>query len=225
MIIVTIALLAALCTISIGANQTINAQEEQFNITTTQGGGTADIKVSLNPGEGNVTVITPNNSTTLENVTAEPIANDTGIIVVPENTTVTEVDNQTTVVVTPEPPCGCPVANETGPEEGALAPVIVTPAPGQEVITENGTELVANESQEEPIPVPPQEPEPAPVEPETGGGGNDTIVITPAPAPEEGGGGSGGGNDTGSNETGGGNGGGNITGASSSMQFLPFIPT
>lgn len=214
--IVTIAaVLAVLCAIS--ANQTTFAQEEQFNITSTQGGGTADIKVSLNPGEGNVTIITEDNSTTLENVTAEPIANDTGIIVVPENTTVTEVDNQTTVVVTPEPPCGCPVANETGPEdEGALAPVIVTPAPGQEVITENGTELVANESQEEPIPVPvPTEPEPTPapvpVEPETGGG-NDTIVITPAPAPEGGGGG---------NETGG----GNITGASSSMQFLPFIPT
>jgi hypothetical protein len=86
-----------------------------------------------------------------------------------------------TVVTPPEPePCECP-AVEPPAEEGPIDPVLVTPAPGQQVITENGTELVANESQEEPIPIP--EPTEPPVD--DNGTGTNGNVTEPIPAPEE----------------------------------------
>jgi hypothetical protein len=146
----------------VGTQATVNAQT--FDITTSQEGqGEAVITVQL---ATNNTVVIPPNGTIIEvpgNITQ--VDNDT-VVITPDNETVTDLPGNVTVITPPEPePCGCPPVEEpaTG---GPIDPVIVTPAPGQEVITENGTELIANESQDEPVIVP--EPEPAP-ENETGG--------------------------------------------------------
>jgi preprotein translocase subunit YajC len=145
---------------------------QAFDITTEQGEESAVITIKL---ATNNTIVIPPNGTLIEvpgNVTQ--IDNDT-VVIAPGNETITELPGNVTVITPPEPePCGCPeappatAANET---QGPLQPVVVTPAPGQEVITQNGTELIANESQEEPIPVP----EPI---------GNETAAITPPAEPE-----------------------------------------
>jgi hypothetical protein len=189
-------LLASVLTLSIVGLTTTNMTTAQpFDITTEQGDKEALITVKL---ATNNTVVIPPNGTVIEvpgNITQ--IDNDT-VIITPDNETVTPLPGNVTVITPPEPqPCGCPVAgNETSeePSEEGIPPVTVQPAPGQEVITENGTELVSNESQEEPLPpVPEPEPAPAPAEGnETGGDG--PIVIEPAQN-ETGG-------DSGSNETG-----------------------
>jgi hypothetical protein len=133
--------------------QATKIQAQPFDITSEQGNQEALITVKL---ATNNTVVIPPNGTIIEvpgNVTV--INNDT-IVVAPENVTVTPLPGNVTVITPPEPePCGCPspAENVTSP----IGPVIVRPAPGQEVITENGTELIANESQEEPIPIPENE--------------------------------------------------------------------
>lgn len=181
-------LLASVLTLSIVGITTTNITAQPFDITTEQGDQEALITVKL---ATNNTVVIPPNGTVIEvpgNITQ--IDNDT-VIITPDNDTVTDLPGNVTVITPPEPePCGCPVAgNETSEEPAAgIPPVTVQPAPGQEVITENGTELVSNESQEEPLPVP--EPEPAPpandtttVEPEgndTGAGNSNDTGLVPA---------------------------------------------
>jgi hypothetical protein len=131
---------------------TASAQGEPFEISTEQADQTATITIKL---ATNNTVVIPPNGTIVEvpgNVTV--INNDT-VVVAPENVTVSQLPADVVVITPPEPePCGCPPPeNVTSP----IGPVVVRPAPGQEVITENGTELIANESQEEPIPIPENE--------------------------------------------------------------------
>ena len=183
----------------------------QFDITTEQSPQDQQAVITVKLATNN-TVIIPSNGTIIEvpgNVTA--IDNDT-VVIAPENETITELPGNVTVI-TPEPPapCQCPAAaNETAAPGGPLAPVVVQPAPGQEVVTRNGTELIANETQTEPIPIPPPEPVPEPVPPVEnqtggGGGGNETLPVEPEPEPAPpadnqtgngGGEGGGGGNDT-----------------------------
>lgn len=182
-------LLSSVLILSIGSLTTTNSLFAQtFDITTSQEGqGEAVITVQL---ATNNTVVIPPNGTIIEvpgNVTQ--VDNDT-VVIVPENETVTELPGNVTVITPPEPePCGCPEvppAEEEGAAGGAIEPVLVAPAPGQEVITTNGTELIANESQEEPIPLPelPNGQQnvtdaPEPGTPANGEGGNETVTITP----------------------------------------------
>lgn len=172
-------LLTSVLTLSI-VGLTIPATLAQtFDIQTAQEGrGEAIITVQL---ATNNTVVIPPNGTIVEvpgNITQ--IDNNT-VVITPDNETVTELPGNVTVITPPEPePCGCPpdgapAQNQTTPGS-PIEPVIVTPAPGQEVITENGTELIANESQEEPIVVPE---EPATEAPEAVIDTNETITVTP----------------------------------------------
>jgi hypothetical protein len=162
-----ILLAAAAAVIGISTSATATVAAQTFDITTAQEGrGEAVITVQL---ATNNTVVIPPNGTIIEvpgNITQ--VDNDT-VVITPDNETVTPLPGNVTVITPPEPePCGCPPVEEPATAGGPLAPVIVRPAPGQEVIAENGTELVANESpQEGPIPVP-EEPEsvPAPAEEE-----------------------------------------------------------
>ena len=167
---------------------TQNIQAQTFDITTAQEGrGEAVITVQL---ATNNTVVIPPNGTIIEvpgNITQ--IDNDT-VVILPENETITEVPGNVTVITPPEPePCGCPpAAGEEGAGGAPLTPVVVRPAPGQEVIAENGTELVANESQEEPIPLPPPDNETVTEEiPGPGVPDNETAAAAPSPSPPAGG--------------------------------------
>lgn len=165
-------LLALVITLGLVGINTTNAQT--FDITTSQEGqGEAVITVQL---ATNNTVVIPPNGTIIEvpgNITQ--VDNDT-VVITPDNETVTPLPGNVTVITPPEPePCGCPPANATG--EGPLAPVVVRPAPGQEVVAANGTELVVEQNQTQDAPI--VFPEPAPPVPDTGGnetgtGGNET---------------------------------------------------
>lgn len=167
-----------------------------------------EVPVIIVPGEGeNGTIVVPDQNETGGNVTIiDPIGNVTQIpdgnvtvidndtvVVAPPDENITETPGNVTVI-DPEPPlppteeeCGCPPANETGEP---IPPVVVEPAPGQEV---NVTQPVDNQTEgpsippgenetapvvcvTEPCPGGPVEPEPVPEQP----GGN---VTTEEPAP------------------------------------------
>jgi hypothetical protein len=179
-------LLASVLMLSIvGLTTTSIITAQPFDITTEQGDQEALITVKL---ATNNTVVIPPNGTVIEvpgNITQ--IDNDT-VIITPDNDTVTDLPGNVTVITPPEPePCGCPEpgGNDTGTTEpeGPIDPVIVQPAPGQEVITENGTELVSNETQ-----APTTEPEPVlndttttiPIEPIPEPAQNETVPVEPA---------------------------------------------
>lgn len=153
-IVSTFVLLGSVLTLG-GVATLSNAFGQAFDITTEQGDESAVITVKL---ATNNTVVIPPNGTVIEvpgNVTQ--IDNDT-VIIAPENETITEVPGNVTVISPPEPePCGCPEVPPPVETAPPIEPVLVAPAPGQEVITTNGTELIANESQEEPIPIPPEQ--------------------------------------------------------------------
>lgn len=174
----------------------------QFDITTEQSPQDQQAVITVKLATNN-TVVIPPNGTIIEipgNVTV--IDNDT-IVITPENETVTEIPDSNVTVITPAPPepCQCPAANATE-QPSALEPVVVQPAPGQQVITRNGTQLVTNESQTEPIPIP--EPAP-PSENQTGNETGPTLPVEPEPAPPAAGNQTGGGGDnqtgTGGNDT------------------------
>jgi len=180
-------LLASIMMLGGLAAASVNAQNA-FEISTEQSDQQATITIKL---ATNNTVVIPPNGTVIEipgNITQ--VDNDT-VIIAPTNETITTTPGNVTVIDPPAPePCGCPSATEnaTTGEGGPLQPVIVQPAPGQEVITENGTELVANETQEEPITVPEPEPEPpatATNDTSTGEGGNETATQLPVFPDEE----------------------------------------
>ena len=139
----------------VGISATANAQP--FDITSEQGDQEALITVKL---ATNNTVVIPPNGTIIEvpgNITQ--VDNNT-VVITPDNETVTTTPGNVTVIDPPVPePCGCPPIEVEQPAPG-IPPVTVQPAPGQEVITQNGTELIVNETQEVPIPEP--EPVPAP---------------------------------------------------------------
>jgi hypothetical protein len=180
LVLATFAIIAVLST-TFSLNTAMNAfAQNPFDISTEQSAEDQQAVITVKLATNN-TVVIPSNGTVIEvpgNVTV--IDNDT-VIVTPDNDTVTEIPGNVTVVTPPEPePCECP-AVEPPAEEGPIDPVLVTPAPGQQVITENGTELVANESQEEPIPIP--EPTEPPVD--DNGTGTNGNVTEPIPAPEE----------------------------------------
>jgi hypothetical protein len=180
LVLATFAILAVIST-TFSLNTAMNAfAQNPFDISTEQSAEDQQAVITVKLATNN-TVVIPSNGTVIEvpgNVTV--IDNDT-VIVTPDNDTVTEIPGNVTVVTPPEPePCECP-AVEPPAEEGPIDPVLVTPAPGQQVITENGTELVANESQEEPIPIP--EPTEPPVD--DNGTGTNGNVTEPIPAPEE----------------------------------------
>lgn len=180
-VVVTSAVLfAALFSTSI----TISAfAQNPFDITTEQNAADQQALITVKLATNN-TVVIPSNGTVIEvpgNVTQ--IDNDT-VVVTPSNDTVTELPGNVTIITPPEPePCGCPEpGNETAPTEpGPIDPVLVTPAPGQIVVTQNGTELVPNETQTEPIPIPEPADGNVTTTPEEPTQGNDT---TTEPVPE-----------------------------------------
>lgn len=160
-------------------------QAQPFDITSEQGNQQALITVKL---ATNNTVVIPPNGTIIEvpgNVTV--IDNNT-VIVTPDNNTVTPLPGNVTVITPPEPePCACPPIEEQQPAPG-IPPVIVTPAPGQNVTTELPVIVVENAT--EPVPFP------EPVQNETAG--NDTgptLPVEPEPEPDNQ-------TDTGGNDTG-----------------------
>jgi hypothetical protein len=118
--------------------------EGPFNITASQVPEEATITVSLASltAGNNVTVIEPDgNVTVVPDVNVTVIDNDT-VVIAPPTENVTTIPENNVTVITPAPePCGCPTGNETG-----LAPVIVRPAPGQEVTIEGGEVVVTNET-------------------------------------------------------------------------------
>ena len=166
----------ATATESGGGGSILVQSPEPFNVTTEQGADTATIHVKLNLASENTTTVIPPNGTIIQvpgNVTVSD--NDTVIITSP-NDTITEIPGNVTVITPPVPePCGCPVVNETAPAPagnetaGGIPPVLITPAPGQNItevppVPSNETEVVAEE--------PPAGNETA---------GNETTTVTPAP--------------------------------------------
>lgn len=173
---ITSVLLSSVLILSIvGLTTTTNALFAQtFDIQTSQEGkGEAVITVQL---ATNNTVVIPPNGTIIEvpgNITQ--VDNDT-VIITPDNETVTEIpDSNVTVITPPVPePCGCPpaggegAANETAaaPE---IPPVLIRPAPGQNITEVPPTD---NVTIPEPVPVPP---------PEAAAGNETTDEMPPAP--------------------------------------------
>ena len=126
----------------------------QFDITTEQSPQDQQAVITVKLATNN-TVVIPPNGTIIEVPGNVTVIDNTTVVVTPDNSTVTELPGNVTVISPPEPePCQCPAANATEQPSG-IEPVIVQPAPGQQVITENGTQLITNESQTEPIRIPP----------------------------------------------------------------------
>ena len=167
----------------VGISAATNANAQPFDITSEQGDQEALITVKL---ATNNTVVIPPNGTIIEvpgNITQ--VDNNT-VVITPDNETVTTTPGNVTVIDPPAPePCACPPVTEEQPAPG-IPPVTVQPAPGQEVITENGTELV----------VAPEDNQTAPVDENVTGGEGPTLPVEP----EQGGGNETAGN--GNNETG-----------------------
>jgi hypothetical protein len=153
-----------------------------FNITASQVPDEATIIVTLASltGGNNTTVIEPDgNITEIPDVNVTVVDNDT-IVIAPPTENVTTIPENNVTVITPAPePCGCPAENVTAAEP--LVPVIVRPAPGQQVTIEGGEVTVQNETgvvvegtDNQTEPVVPLTPEPQPI-PE----GNDTGSVQP----------------------------------------------
>lgn len=167
--------------------------QDPFDITTEQSAADQQAIITVRIATNN-TIVIPTNGSIIEvpgNVTS--IDNDT-VIVTPDNDTISELPGNVTVISPPEPECQCPTGNETAAppaEEEPLAPVLVTPAPGQNVTIQNATVVETNETgivvegqgnettptTEEPVPFPPApdtnitappavEPEPQPTDEE-----------------------------------------------------------
>lgn len=123
--------------------------EGPFNITASQEPDEATIVVSLASlaGEGNVTVIEPDgNVTVVPDVNVTQVDNDT-IVIAPPTENVTTIPENNVTVITPAPePCACPAAGNVTSGEEPLTPVIVRPAPGQQVTIEGGEVTVQNET-------------------------------------------------------------------------------
>lgn len=158
--------------------------EGPFNITASQEPDEATIVVSLASlagGGGNTTVIDQEgNVTVVPDVNVTQVDNDT-IVIAPPTENVTTIPENNVTVITPTPePCGCPADGNATQSE--LAPVIVRPAPGQQVTIEGGEVTVQNETGvvvegTDNVTAPTTEPEPAPIAPGdnvTGIEGNDT---------------------------------------------------
>ena len=121
--------------------------EGPFNITAEQTQEEATISVSLASltAGNNVTVIEPDgNVTVVPDANVTIVDNDTVVIAPPAENVTTLPENNVTVITPAPEPCDCPVPGV--PEEKPLAPVIVRPAPGQEVTIEGGTVTVENDT-------------------------------------------------------------------------------
>jgi hypothetical protein len=125
-----------------------NTNAQPFDITSEQGDQQALITVKL---ATNNTVVIPPNGTIIEVPGNVTVIDNSTVVVAPDNSTVTPLPGNVTVITPPEPqPCACPPIEEQ-PTPG-IPPVIVTPAPGQNVTTELPVIVVENVT--EPIPFP-----------------------------------------------------------------------
>jgi hypothetical protein len=148
--------------------------QDPFDITTEQSADPKQAVITVKLATNNTVVIPPNGTIIEVGGNVTQIDNNT-VVITPDNETVTETPGNVTVIDPPAPePCQCPEPNATEAEGGPIDPVLVTPAPGQIVITQNGTQLVPNETQTEPIPVPPVDNQTTP-----GGGGEEPGPVVP----------------------------------------------